>query len=99
MSNDIKKADPKQGQLSKADSAKNYFLPAAAAIRTNRIAGMIKFEPEEDAEAASSAITTGASITAGAGLPAKADVAATAKAAARAIFFILLPHKSQNTMY
>jgi hypothetical protein len=32
-------------------------------------------------------------------LPAKADVAATAKAAARAIFFILLPHKSQNTMY
>jgi hypothetical protein len=89
MSNDIKKAD----------SAKNYFLPAAAAIRTNRIAGMIKFEPEEDAEAASSAITTGASITAGAGLPAKADVAATAKAAARAIFFILLPHKSQNTMY
>ena len=73
-------------------------MPAAAAIKSNKIAGMIKFEPEEE-EAASSAITTGASITAGAGLPAKADVAATAKAAARAIFFILLPHKSQNTMY
>jgi hypothetical protein len=96
LSNDIKKL-AQIGPAFITCISKNYFLPAAAAIKSNKIAGMIKFEPEE--EAASSAITTGASITAGAGLPAKADVAATAKAAARAIFFILLPHKSQNTMY
>lgn len=60
--------------------------------------GRIKFEPEEAAVSVTASIT-GASIIGSIGLPATAADAATANAVARAIFFILLPRFSQNTIH